>query len=223
MKNISKEMSTSVLLLALSLGVGFQAVPAAASNVEALCSGAIALSDGQWAGYAVDAALMRDKQKYRYAVVGTEAGNFWLEFEAAMPMGQGAVVMKILIPGWPYAKDAVTRALMQLPIIEGMDAMPPMEMPPSSLQKDDPADPIRMACAEAEKGVNESVTVPAGTFNALRIPVRQMHKDVWLSSEVPFGIVKTADEEGYGLELTAFGDDAKPAITAVPNKVPGME
>lgn len=211
------------MLLALSLGVGFQAVPAAASNVEALCSGAIALSDGQWAGYAVDAALMRDKQKYRYAVVGTEAGNFWLEFEAAMPMGQGAVVMKILIPGWPYAKDAVTRALMQLPIIEGMDAMPPMEMPPSSLQKDDPADPIRMACAEAENGVNESVTVPAGTFSALRVPVRQMSKDVWLSSDVPFGIVKTADEEGYGLELTAFGDDAKPAIMAAPNKVPGME
>jgi hypothetical protein len=223
MNNFSKEVSSSVLLLALSLGVGFQAAPAAASNVEALCSGAIALSDGQWAGYAVDAPLMRDKQKYRYAVVGTEAGNFWLEFEAAMPMGQGAVVMKILIPGWPYAKDAVTRVLMQLPIIEGMDAMPPMEMPPASIQKDDIADPIRMACAEAQQGVEDTVTVPAGTFSALRIPLRQVGKDVWLSSDVPFGIVKMTDEEGYGTELTAYGNDAKPAITAAPHKVPGMQ
>ena len=223
MNNPRNDVNTFVFLLAISLGVGFQAAPAAASNVDAQCRGAIALSDGQWAGYAVDAPLMRDKQKYRYAVVGTEAGNFCLEYEAAMPMGQGAVVMKILIPGWPYAKDAVTRALMQLPIIEGMDAMPPMEMPPASIQKDDPADPIRMACAEAENGVNESVTVPAGTFSARRIPVRQVGKDVWLSFDVPFGIVKMTDEEGYGTELTAYGNDAKPAITATPHKVPGMQ
>lgn len=93
----------------------------------------------------------------------------------------------------------------------------------SSIQKDDPADPIRMACAETEKGVDESVTVPAGTFSARRIPVRQMHRDVWLSSEVPFGIVKTADDEGYGSELTAFGDDAEAAITTAPQKVQGMQ
>jgi len=223
MKNISKEMSSSVLLLALSLGLAFHAKLATASDIDGLCSGAVALSNGQWASYAADAAFMRNKVEYRYAIVGMEAGNYWLEYEAAVPTGQGSIVMKILIPKWPHAKDEVTRAMMQLPIVQGMDAIPPMEMPPSSIQKDDPGDPIRMACAEAENGVNESVTVPAGTFSARRIPVRQMHKDVWLSSEVPFGIVKTADEEGYGTELTAYGNDAKPAITAAPHKVPGMQ
>ena len=216
-------LNISVLLLALSLGVAFHARPASASDIDGLCSGAVALSDGQWASYAADAAFMRNKVEYRYAIVGMEADHYWFEFESAVPTGQGSIVMKILIPKWPHAKDEVTRAMMQLPIVQGMDAMPPVEMPPSSIQKDDPADPIRMACAEAEKGVNESVTVPAGTFSARRIPVRQMHKDVWLSSEVPFGIVKTADKEGYGLELTAFGDDAEAAITATPQKVPGME
>jgi hypothetical protein len=223
MNKLQVEVNVRVLLLALSIGVAFHARPATASDIDGLCSGAVGLSNGQWASYAADAAFMRNKVEYRYAIVGMEAGNYWLEYEAAVPTGQGSIVMKILIPKWPHAKDEVTRAMMQLPIVQGMDAIPPMEMPPSSIQKDDPADPIRMACAEAEKGVDESVTVPAGTFSARRIPVRQMHKDVWLSSEVPFGIVKTADEEGYGLELTAFGDDAKPAITAVPNKVPGME
>lgn len=223
MNNPRKKVKIFVFLLVYSLGVGFHTIPAAASNIEALCSGAVGLSDGQWASFAVDAPFMRDKQKFRYAIVGTEAGHYWLEYEAAMPMGQGAMVMKILIPGWPYAKDAVKRAMMQLPIIEGMDAMPPMEMPPSSIQKDDLADPIRMACAEAQNGVEDTVTVPAGTFSALRIPLKQMGDDIWISSDVPFGIVKVADAEGYGRELTAYGDDAQPAITAAPQKVPGME
>ena len=216
-------MRTTVLLLALSLGVAFHARPATASDIGGLCSGAAVLSEGQWASYAVDAAFMRNKVEYRYAIVGMEADHYWFEYEAAVPTGQGSIVMKILIPKWPHEKGTVKRAMMQLPIVQGMDAIPPMEMPPSSIQKDDPADPIRMACAEAEEGVNESVTVPAGTFSARRIPVRQMHRDVWLSSEVPFGIVKTADKEGYGSELTAFGDDAEAAITTAPQKVPGMQ
>ncbi len=215
-------MNHLIFMLVFSLGVAFDAAPAA-SDIEEFCSGAIGLSDGQWAGYAVDAAFMRDKQKYRYAIVGTEAGNYWLEYEATLPLGNGAIVMKILIPGWPYAEGAVTRAMMQMPTMEGMDAMPPMEMPPSSIQKDDLADPVRMACAEAQNGVEDTVTVPAGTFNALRIPLKEMGKDIWISSDVPFGIVKLADEDGYGMELTAYGDDAEPAITAAPHMVPGME
>ena len=111
---------------------------------------------------------MKNKVEYRYAIVGMEAGNYWLEYEAAVPTGQGSIVMKILIPKWPHEKSEVTRALMQLPIVQGMDAIPPMEMPPSSIQKDDPADPIRMACAEAEKGVDESDLHVARFMNSQR-------------------------------------------------------
>ena len=223
MNNVRIDVSTSVLLLVVSLGVSFHAAPAAASEIEALCSGEAGLSNGQWATYASDAPFMKEKLKNRYAIVGMEADNFWLEYEAAMPMGNGAMVMKILIPGWPYAEGAVTRVIMQMPTMQGMDAMPPMEMPPSSIQKDDLADPIRMACAEVQNGVVETVTVPAGTFSALRIPVKQLGKDIWISSDVPFGVVKLADTEGKGTALTAYGDDAKSAITATPHKVPGVE
>ncbi len=216
------QSSTCKIALMILLGAGFLPTFAAASGAGELCSGSVSLSDGQWARFAVDAPFLKDRLESRYAIVDTEGSDFWMEFEVAMPMGNGAVIMKILIPSWPYAEGAVKRAMMQLPTVEGMEGMPPMEMPPSSIKKDDPANPIRMACAQLENGVDESLTVAAGTFNTTRIPLRREGKDIWLSSEVPFGIVKFADADDKGMELTAFGSDAEPGITAEPQQIPGM-
>lgn len=216
-------ISTCKIALMTMLGTGFLTNFAAAVGIGELCSGSISLAEGQWARFAVDAPFMKDRLDSRYAIVGTEGSDYWMEFEIAMPMGNGSVIMKILIPGWPHAEGAVKRAMMQLPTVEGMEGMPPMEMPPSSIKKDDPANPIRMACAEVEKGVEESLTVTAGTFSTTRIPLRRLGKDIWLSSEVPFGIVKFADEDDKGMELIAFGSDAEPGITAEPQEIPGMD
>ena len=216
-------MSTSKIVLIAMLGAGLLTNFAAAAGIGELCSGSISLSDGQWARFAVDAPFIKDRLDSRYAIVGTEGSDYWLEYEIAVPMGNGTTIMKVLIPSWPYVEGAVKRAMMQLPTVEGMEGMPPMEMPPSSVKRDDPANPIRMACAEVEKGVEESLTVTAGTFNTTRIPLRRLGKDIWLSSEVPFGIVKFADQDDKGMELTAFGSDAKPGITAEPQKIPGMD
>jgi hypothetical protein len=223
MRNKGKTAADSVLCLAICFGLTGFAVPATASDVDGPCSGAIGLSVGQWASYATDAPLMRDKVKSRHAIVGSEESHYWMEFEAATPTGQGAFVIKILIPGWPFTVEDIKRALMQLPRVEGMEPIPPMEMPPQNIQKDNLSEPLQMACDEKDKGVPESVTVPAGTFSAMRIPVRKLGKDVWLSSNVPFGIVKMADAEGNGMEVIAFGSDAEPAITEMPQQIPGME
>ncbi len=207
-------------LVAVGVLAGFVS-PATAADVSALCSGSGNLSNGIWAKFATDAPFMQEKVEGRYAVVGEEGGLYWLEYEVGMPMGGGAaVVMKVLVPNWPYTDDAVKRAMMQLP---GMESMAPMEVPPDSVQKDNLSDPLQMACDEADEGTRESVTVPAGTFSALRVPVRKLGKDVWLSTEVPFGIVKMVDDGGKGLEIIAFGNDAEAAITEAPRKVPGVE
>ena len=166
---------------------------------------------------------MKNRLESRYAIVGSEGSDYWMEFEIATPMGMGTIIMKVLIPGWPYAEGAVKHAMMQLPIVPGMEPAPPMEMSPSSIQKDDLADPVRMACAELENGVEESVTVTAGTFSATRITLRREGKDIWLSSEVPFGIVKLADADNKGMELMAIGSGAKSGITAEPQKIPVMQ
>jgi len=225
MNKIRKIVKTSVLIFIFFLVVASISSTAIATGVDSLCEGSVGLSSGQWAEYASDAPLMKKKVKSRTAMVGTEAGHYWLEVESASPMGSGGMIVKILIPGWPYNTQEVKRALMQLPRIEGMDAMPPMEMPPASVQGGNLSDPLRMACEEFEEGVvesvQESVTVAAGTFSAMRIPVRQLGKDVWVSTDVPFGIVKMVDEDGYGLVLTAYGNDAVPAITESPQVFPG--
>jgi len=216
MNNSGKGLRMHHLILLSCLGFACFANPAVASDIEELCSGSAGLTNGQWARFAVDAPFMKKRVENRYAIVGSEADYYWMEFEAGMPMGMGATVMKILIPGWPYEQGAVKRALMQLPQIEGMDAMPPMEMSPGSIQKDNLSGPLRMACEEIEFGVQESVTVAAGTFSAIRITVKQLGKDIWLSSSVPFGIIQLVDEQGDGVELIAYGSDAEPAITEMP-------
>ncbi len=185
-------INTCKIALVIMFGTGFFPTFAAAANIGELCSGSINLSDGQWARFAVDAPLIKNRLDSRYAIVGTEGSDYWMEFEMATPMGNGSTIMKVLIPSWPYAEGAVKRVMMQLPMVEGMDGMPPMELPPSSMRNNDVAEPIRMACAELEKGVEESLTVTAGTFNTTRIPLRSLGKDIWLSSDGPFGLVKMA-------------------------------
>ncbi len=216
-------ISTCKIALMIMLGTGFYPTIAAASGIGELCSGSISLSDGQWARFAVDAPLIKNRIDSRYAIVGTEGSDYWLEYEIATPMGNGSTIMKVLIPSWPYAEGAVKRVMMQLPMVEGMEAIPPIEMPPSSMRNNDVAEPIRMACAELENGVEESLTVTAGTFNTTRIPLRSLGKDIWLSSDVPFGLVKMADTDDKGMELMAFGSDAEPGITSEPQQIPGMD
>lgn len=205
------------------LGAGFFPTLAAASGIDELCSGSTSLSEGQWARFAVDAPFIKERLDSRYAIVAMEGSDYWMEYEIATPMGNGSTIMKVLIPSWPYAEGAVKRVMMQLPMVEGMEAIPPMEMPASSIRNNDVAEPIRMACTEVDKGVEESLTVAAGTFSSTRISLRRLGKDIWLSSDVPFGIVKFADADDKGMELMAFGSDAEPGITAEPQKIPGMD
>jgi hypothetical protein len=212
----------SYRILTIVFVTGFLPATTPASGLAELCNGSMALSEGQWARFALDAPFLAERLDSRYAIVAAEGSDYWMEFEVAMPMGNGKTIMKILISDWPYGEGTIKRAMMQLPMGQGTEAMPPMEMPPSSIRNEDPANPIRMACAEAEKGVEESVTVGAGTFSATRIPLRRLAKDIWLSSDVPFGIVKMTDSGDKGMELMAFGTDAEPAITAEPQKIPGM-
>ena len=94
--------------------------------------------------------------------------------------------------------------------------MPPMEMPPGGLQMDSLSDPIQMACEEMETGVQETVTVEAGSFDAIRISLKQLGKEFWLSPSVPFGIIQLVDDQGDGVELIAYGSDAEAAITQMP-------
>jgi hypothetical protein len=66
----------------------------------------------------------------------------------------------------------------------------------------------------------ESVTVPAGTFRSLHLTF-DSDAEVWASSEVPFGLIKTR-RKGGGMVLTGHGTDAKSSITEKPLDMGGM-
>jgi hypothetical protein len=59
----------------------------------------------------------------------------------------------------------------------------------------------------------ESITVPAGTFRTIHFHDTEKNSDLWVSSEVPFGLVQTKGTQGGDIVLTGRGTDAKSSIT----------
>ncbi|MDX1384630.1 MAG: hypothetical protein R3190_13340, partial [Thermoanaerobaculia bacterium] len=144
------------------------------------------------------------------------AQHFWLEFENPLPTGV-SMVFQFLIPSWPYPPGSVRGAVTKIP------GAPAMRVPASAaanVGRDNLSEPVLAACDE-EETTSESVTVPAGTFAATRSSPRGFGKDVWLSADVPFGLVKTAEANGMGMRLVEYGTDAESAITETPQKLPG--
>lgn len=198
--------------------------PVCAAGPGDFCAGQSPPSVGQWAKYRMDVPFLNEKMESRYAVVATQAvdgrEHFWLEM--LVPMAGGTMIMQFLVPGYPYDGDTVRGMVMKMG--DGMPAMVyPPEMAGSMSSNDSLSKPLQIACDQSESGTVESVTVPAGTFRALRVPARGLGKDIWISADVPFGVIKMAEPDGKGLELIAYGADAESSITETPQRVPGMD
>ncbi|HEX2149332.1 MAG TPA: hypothetical protein VHI31_04050, partial [Actinomycetota bacterium] len=67
----------------------------------------------------------------------------------------------------------------------------------------------------------ESVTVPAGTFKAIRYHDSKHDADTWVVPDRPFVMVKSKGKD-FELSLAASGDGAKSSITETPQEMPGM-
>jgi hypothetical protein len=67
----------------------------------------------------------------------------------------------------------------------------------------------------------ESVTVPAGTFQALRYHDAKHEADTWVVPDRPFLMVKAKGKD-FELSLVSSGDDAESSITETPQEMPGM-
>ncbi len=217
--------TTSLFLL---LGVA----PLAAQDLEDLCAGAGRLAVGQWAAYRVD-GFGGVRVDTRYAIVGQEPvegegsvegqepvegeGQYWLELE--LP---GGMMMQMLIPSYPFPPESVRRVVAK--IGDGPAMEYPEEMAVSmGRQGQNLSEPLLKACNESETVGWETVTVPAGTFHALRVKAILAgggEKDIWLSKDVPFGIIRMTEEpEGTGLVLLDHGTDATSSITETPLKM----
>ena len=155
----------------------------------------------------------------RMAIVGQETANgtphYW--YELKMSSQRGNMIMQALVPGWPYDQGQIAgmimkagdRPAMRLPsqMIGMMSRRPGGSSPARDLLKE---------CTSAEVVGTESVTVPAGTFDALHLHATAgQQADVWVSPDVPFGLVRMKGADGE-MELTGKGTDATSSITETP-------
>jgi hypothetical protein len=197
---------------------------------------------GSWAEY----QTTRDGQsmKTRVAIVGQEKrdGKDAVWFESTMDTPRGRMISEMLVPSYPFEPGSAIEMVVK------RGDQPAMKMPAGMMGmmrggqgQPQPSAPGQGApgrgmgrgmgrsaaanwmqqCRSLTVVGQESVTVPAGTFKATHLRNASDSTDVWVSREVPFGMVKS-QTAGMTAELSAMGKDARKSITETPKDMPWM-
>lgn len=199
---------------------------------------------GSWAEY----QTTRDGQsmKTRVAVVGQEKrdGKDAIWFESTMETPRGRMISELLVPGYPFEPGSVIETVIKrgdqpamrmsggmMGMMRGGQAQPQPSAPGQAapgrggmgrgMGRGNAAANWMQQCRSLTVVGQESVTVPAGTFKATHLRNATDSTDVWVSREVPFGMVKS-QSAAVTAELSAMGKDAKKSITETPKDMPGM-
>lgn len=205
-------------ILSLSL---LAAPPVAAQGQECL-AGVKMPGVGQWAEYE---GFLNQKDPYtmRYAVVGAEERGGtpmkWLELRMVGEKKDKNVVYQVLTPGSPAEMDHAEEIIFKSGERQAMK-MPAMmmRMIRGQLKKNSV---LGNLCEGVSLAGEESVTVPAGTFKALRYHNDKYASDTWVVPDRPFFMVKSKGKD-FELSLVSSGDDAKSSITEAPREMPGL-
>ena len=194
----------TVLMISVALVSG--AVTLSAQSLVEACEALGHITVGQWAEYQISSPDPQANGQARFAIVDMEEvdgkGYYWHEMRMAAPMG--TMVIQMLVPSYPYSSSEIHSAVMQMgdqPAMAVPDQMLAMMQSEGSL---DPAQEIAELCSEAELVAEESITVSAGTFDVLhlRIPIESDLSDLWLSVDIPFGLIKLT---GPGVDISLLG------------------
>jgi hypothetical protein len=207
-----------------ALVVALLPAPLAAQNVAELCSAVGRITVGQWAAYEVRGQqLQGGPSEMRLAVVGTERvggrEHYW--FEMAFRASEGPMITQFLIPGYPYEQGDIQGLVMK------MGTQPAMKMSPRMLamiqgQQDNRALDMARECERAVIVGWETVTVPSGTMRTLHIRPADGEADVWVSTDIPFGMVRMVAQGGEEMVLNGHGRDARSSITETPQEMPDI-
>lgn len=192
------------------------------ARAQDICSSITNLTVGQWAEYSVTVPEMGDQPfQIRMAIVGEEAKDgtphYWYEMKMDTP--QGKMIVQSLVPGWPYEQAQIAGMIMKAgdqPAMRMSDQMIGMM---AAQTEQSPGERVIEDCENAERVGTESVTVAAGTFDAVHIrSTADGNTDVWVSGDVPFGMVRMESSEGQ-MELVGHGDGATSSITETPQEM----
>ena len=205
--------------------LGFVALAPAglfAQDMASICSNLTDVEVGEWATYEIDSEGQQGTMRFALIPEGAAGGDGqW--FELSGNMGGQDMVLQLLVPGWPDGPNDVQGLVMKT---AGQPAMriPDMMMSMIQGQMDIPMLDMLETCAGSELLGTESVEVPAGTFDAHHIRPADEHSDqgdVWVSGDVPFGLVKGEGPDG-SMVLIDSGNGATSTITETPQDMPGM-
>ena len=203
--------------------IGLLAAPASAQDLAKVCGEIGDVGRGDWAAFKMDGPQAAQVSGVRFALVDRgDPSELWFELKAEM--AQGEQVVQLQVPGFPFKGDQVTGG-----IVQAMQ-MPPMRMPDQMLAmmqqqlQSNPMLDVAEQCLASTLVGEESVDTPAGSMKTWHIKAAD-GKDAWISSDVPFGIVKGSGGEGASggtMVLTGYGNDATSSITGEPQEMPAM-
>lgn len=193
------------------------AIPGAlsAQDLAELCDNFPTPVNGQWAEY--KAVGNGQEGNIRFAILAADADGKVLELYASNFGGQ-SMIMQVDVPDYPFAASDITRVVIKAP------GQPAMVLPTQLAQLDAMAipTPTEEECRQAEFIGMEEVVVGGVTYDTYRIrPANQAQAEVWITTEVPFGIVKAVAEDGE-MTLLGHGSGAVSSITETPIRMPGM-
>jgi hypothetical protein len=202
----------------LGLVILLAASPAAVQAQEA-CGGYMhAPPVGDWAEYQISKEG-EPEMGLRFAIVGTEQRDGremqWFEMAITPEDEDNSTIMKLLVPGYPFEPDGLEEIIMKAGDSPAMNMGGPMMSTILKSIGDNPGLSVAEECKKMQDVGEESVTVPAGTVQARHYQNAESGAEVWLSNEVPFGMVRSTDGE-YTSELVAHGEGAQTAITETP-------
>jgi hypothetical protein len=177
---------------------------------------------GQWAEYQ---GVLNQKDPYtlRYAVVGSEEREGkamkWLEFRMVGQKKGQHMVYQVLTPGNPGEMDQAQEIVFKAGDKPAMKLNPMMmNMIRGQLDK---SSVLGNVCEGVSLVGEESVTVPAGTFEALRYHNAKHGSDAWVVPDQPFFMVKSQGKD-FEMSLTSSGKGAESSITEEPQDMPGL-
>lgn len=192
-----------------------------AQNLADACRAMKHVEVGFWVEYQVVQQPGADPATIRQAIVGTESvdGAEFLVYESSMGAGrEGHAVMQMLVAEYPFQPRDVRRMIMQF------GSQPPTTVPPEMMAQmqsrmpESPAGEATARCTTGEVLGWERVETPAGTFSALHVRPQgeavARPLDLWVSADIPFGIVKLelSGRESGAITLVGYGTDATPSI-----------
>ena len=189
-----------------------------AQDRAALCGAVGNATVGDWASYEFTDTASGTNGTLRFAVVNRDASDFWYEMKAST--GEGEVLVQMLVPAFPFTPDQVLDVIVKAP------GQPAMRLPSQMLGMmkqqlaGNPMFDFAENCAAAEDLGKETVEVPAGSFDTFHIRNAADQGEIWISLDVPFGMIKAIGEGT--VTLTGYGNGAVSSITEEPQAMPGM-